>query len=836
MRCPACSARVSEDAEVCGKCGRKLREDDAKKTMMGIPAMGADDPEPEADSEEVSARSTLFGIPAASREASDDTPPPTGPGGAEVRDDATPVPEGYQGEGDARTQVADKDTLTDALRDSGAQQSARSTMFGLPRASKEEDDDSAEDDDIASHWGLGEESDDAENRTMVASGNILEQAVDSDVRGEGTGYSKPQADVDPNVQTLMGMQAEEDGEAYYEDVYADEFEEDFDDPTQALSADELERFEQEIKAQDGFEDPTADLDSARPESEPAQQPAATEEVAATDDTNRRRSLLQKLKRRSEEDGEVDDPRRTAAGLPAAQDGEKKSDFGHDTIDERGGGTGTRFSIPKPGGDKPTASGAASASTEQSRDQDADRERSQTPRSGVLQARKPKAERADRPPNERGMLESSSSYRISGSSDAKLEGRAMPGRDAQGGAGSQGPNTSFPISDSKPNNPTASQQPEAEDKTAVLNDDQIQDIALDDTAAVSEDELAVEPVDDLEQIDEIDDIALAETGVTNPDELQGDFDESRAAAPEQFAQGASTSGVVQPGQRGSGVSQPGMGSGSGVSQPGRESGVIQPGESSGVVHPSENSGVVQPGGGQGLHEPSDGGSGVVQPDAGTLQPADSGIEPPASSTQRGGFGAESTAASGPGAASESQQKQRDSDFNFGATPVGTSTSGSSGDIQAQQQGGFGAANVPNPSEKMGTESPGKQPTRPPGQQADEASSLERKIRVVFAVIGALVTIGAGAAAFAEGVMALPTLEKGIFLSPIAIGLLTLGVGVLPLSSGIKSIGLVLMTLLTGAALAGAIVFEAAPVIMLLLVGGTLLTLCAAAFPALVKLVK
>ena len=44
-----------------------------------------------------------------------------------------------------------------------------------------------------------------------------------------------------------------------------------------------------------------------------------------------------------------------------------------------------------------------------------------------------------------------------------------------------------------------------------------------------------------------------------------------------------------------------------------------------------------------------------------------------------------------------------------------------------------------------------------------------------------------------------------------------------------------SLLTGAALAGAIVFEAAPVVMLLLVGGTLLTLCSAAFPALVKMI-
>ncbi|MGM0556201.1 MAG: hypothetical protein ACQEVA_07465 [Myxococcota bacterium] len=798
MRCPACKARVSEDAEVCGNCGRKLREDDAKKTMMGIPAMGADESGQDEDSDEVSARSTLFGIPAASREESDDTPPPTGPGGAPVRDDATPVPDHYQGEGDARTQVADKDTLSNALRDSGPQENARSTMFGLPKASKEEDDG---DDDIASQWGLGEESDDADNKTMVASGSLVDEAVGSDVSGEGTGYSRPQADVDPNVQTLMGMQAEEDEEEEdsYEDVYEDEYEED-EDSTQALSAEELERFEQQIRAQDGFLDPSETPEEPE-EPEPAPNTDAPREAPdADDDTNRRRSLLQKLKRRSEDEPEGDDPRRTAAGLPAAQKGKDKPDVGRDTIDERGGGSGTRFSIPKPGGADRSARGAESDGASGESD------RAETPQSGVLQARKPRGDSGrDQKGRNRGPLESSSSYRISGSSDARLEGRE------------------------------SSSEPVHQDKTAVLNDDQIQDIALDDTAAVPEEELAVEAVD---EIDEIDEIALAETGVAEPEDLPGDFDETRAAAPDEFGGAASASGVVQPEHGGAGVSQPVGGSGSGVTQPQRDSGVTQPGESSGVVQPGEA---------DARHEPPEGGSGVIQPDtghardAGVEHPTDSGIEPPASSTQSGGFEARS-ADSGvqppspePEASQQPREQRGDTNINFGATPVGTSTSGSSEEPEPQQQAGFGSSNVPNPSQ-MGTESPGQQPTLPPGQQAEDANNLERKIRVVFAVIGALTTMGAGGAAFAEGVMQMPMMEKGIFLSPLLIGLLTLGIGVAPLSSGFKSIGLILMTLLAGAALAAAIMLEAAPVIMLLLVGGTLLTLCSAAFPALVKLVK
>ena len=176
-------------------------------------------------------------------------------------------------------------------------------------------------------------------------------------------------------------------------------------------------------------------------------------------------------------------------------------------------------------------------------------------------------------------------------------------------------------------------------------------------------------------------------------------------------------------------------------------------------------------------------------------------------------------------------------NFGATPVGTSNAGVSGEAGAAQQGGFDAQNVPNPSsQQMSTQSHGNLETVPPGeQQADQAGGLENTIRVVFAVIGALVTMGAGGAALAQGALELPPAQMGIFLSPLAIGLVTLGVGALPLSGGIKSAGLIVMTLLTGAALAGAIVFEAAPVVMLLLVGGTLLTLCSAAFPALVKMI-
>jgi hypothetical protein len=868
MKCPACNARVKDDAAVCGNCGHKLREDAAKKTMMGIPAMGADEEQEETSSDEGSARSTLFGIPAANRDDDEDAPP-RGPGGRSVEDDATPIPENYEGDSDVRTQVADRDTLTDALEGSGQQSNARSTQFGLPRAEKEDDD---ADEDIASQWSLGEESEDDGDETMVASANLLNKAVESDVKGEGTGFSKPQADVDPNVQTLMGMQApdqeEEDDEADYDD---------YDDSTQALSPEELREFEQKIKAEDGFGQPG---EQASPEGTiqqsggpvEAQQADSAQNQDDSSGSDRRRNLLQKLKKRSEEDLEGEDPRRTAAGIPAAQRGEEQSgagNIGQDTIDERGS-SGPRFSIPTPGDAKPSAPGSVAENEPEpepdEQEDEGDDVRVDTPRSGVLSAKRPRS-KSDGDKKDRGVLESSSSYRISGGSDPQLEAREdSPSAQPE----QQQPDRSEQLRPHPPQEQQSQPSGVQGDKTAVLGDDELMDIALDDTAAIGGDDASTP--DTIEQ-DEIEEIALAETGVADPNDLPGQIDQAGDAAPGEFADApadASTSGVVQPDQTGSGVQQP-QRNRSGVTQPDVGSGVSQPGVGSAAAPRGESSGVVQPGDSAGFDQPSDGGSGVIQPDtgrsesSGVSQPTDSGVQspesspqPPESSTQLGGFGAsESSGVQQPpgraetGAEQPSQQQQTGSDAgigppqqpqqagnstseNFGATPVGTSTSGVSD--SGQGRGGFGGAqSVPNPSQ-MATPSQKERPTQPPEQQQDQGSSLEDTIRVIFAVIGAIVTMGAGGAAFAEGALELPMLEKGIFLSPLGIGLLTLGVGVLPISGGAKTAGLALMTILTGAALAGAIALGAGPVVMLLLVGGTLLTLCSAAFPALVKMIK
>ena len=201
MRCPACDAQIEEDDRVCDHCGVKLDQGDSKKTMMGSPAMGGDQEEPEDDSENDS-RSTLFGIPAANKDK-DSSPSASGAPGP-VQDDNTPVPDAHMQDDDA-TQVADEELMTGALAGNNeGEEKPRSTMFGIPSPSSEVESD---EDEVASAWSLGEESseEDSGGETMVASANILDRATTSDVEGEGTGYSRPQVEGQPNMQTLMGM-------------------------------------------------------------------------------------------------------------------------------------------------------------------------------------------------------------------------------------------------------------------------------------------------------------------------------------------------------------------------------------------------------------------------------------------------------------------------------------------------------------------------------------------------------------------------------------------------------------------------------------------------------
>ena len=505
----------------------------------------------------------------------------------------------------------------------------------------------------------------------------------------------------------------------------------------------------------------------------------------------------------------------------------------------------------------------------------------------------KGEKSDSDAGRRGVLESSSSYRISTDSQPRLETNELtsedepPTSDTDGriqppqtidetsddGAEEGGPGrTSFPINQTPSDTSQVSelagessqvgqsepkQEPGGDDPTVMMDRGDVPDMAFDDTAAIGGDSSPPDTQDEaVTQVADVDeDIAFAQTNVADPDELQRDIDETNAADSPPTSQGGAAPGEFEE-ARGSGVSSPSALSGvrqageqageqEGFSQHRQDSGVTQPDRGSGESQADRSdSGITQPGHSPGSSSVGRQGSGVVQPSR----------EPSASANSAPSHARDSTSQtqqeeSSQPASSESTQRERASrasgaDANFGATPVGTSNAGAAqqpGASADSQQGassaspGFGGASVPNPSQTMRTDGGGGRETSPGTPTSEAASTLEKRIRTAFSVVGALLLLSAGGLAVADGALELEIMEKGILLAPIGIGLLVLGTGVLPVPEAAKSIVLGVLALLAAATLGGAVMIEASAVVMLLMVGGMLLTLCAAVFHALVKLV-
>jgi hypothetical protein len=297
MKCPSCSAHLKPSASRCGKCGHQFEKGSAKRTMMGLPAMkqgneGAEDePTKEFD------RSTLFGIPAANDDEKGD---------AGLSEGTSPSRPGEETQTEAAaTQVVSDLDIDAVMGGDGAAQPGddprRSTAAGIPAA-----DDGADStgNDVASAWGLDEESSEADSPKTQVAGAALADAILESKQGAG-GFSRtaPESKSDDDIKgTLMGMTREQLAEqdaAKKQDTTKEvdrsqleglpgyqtpqetgaagggEDDED-DDSTQALAAEELEKFEENIQS------------------------------------DRRRQLLNKLRTGSKE-GQSDDKNRQAAG-------------------------------------------------------------------------------------------------------------------------------------------------------------------------------------------------------------------------------------------------------------------------------------------------------------------------------------------------------------------------------------------------------------------------------------------------------------------------------------------------------------------------------------------
>ena len=197
-QCSSCKNLVQQSLTLCPHCGHDFdsEEDDAKRTMMGIPGVdvGALRSKKERDEQNVG-RSTMFGLPIQS---------------------ATQEEEDH-----GSTQVVGSDLASafslpnqdgPSLHIAQDQQfDVRSTSPGgfpsVQRGSEEES-------EVAtgrpgSAWGLGEESSsEPEQATVVASANLFEQHAAQEEAGEDVGYAQFKGPVHSSPrkhETLMGM-------------------------------------------------------------------------------------------------------------------------------------------------------------------------------------------------------------------------------------------------------------------------------------------------------------------------------------------------------------------------------------------------------------------------------------------------------------------------------------------------------------------------------------------------------------------------------------------------------------------------------------------------------
>ncbi|QDG49916.1 hypothetical protein FIV42_03905 [Persicimonas caeni] len=158
-------------------------------------------------------------------------------------------------------------------------------------------------------------------------------------------------------------------------------------------------------------------------------------------------------------------------------------------------------------------------------------------------------------------------------------------------------------------------------------------------------------------------------------------------------------------------------------------------------------------------------------------------------------------------------------------------------QQQMQQGFGQqqpvagqqmAQAANPQQTTG-------PQQPVAQQDDPTQKLVGTVQVIFGVLGALFLLGAGGYGYVAGPSE-QLVEQIAMGAPAGVGLLTLIAAFLPLSGGLKSGSFFVMSALAGGALAAGVVFAAPMAVMLLVLGGLLLVLCAGAFPLVLKVVQ
>lgn len=332
MKCPSCNAPVNPSASVCQNCGQKLAEATPKRTMMGLPSVGRDSNEPKSsDPTKESSRSTLFGIPAATKK--DGLSESTAPSMGSNTDDS---------DGDASTRVVSDLDLGAALeqheqqnQNSEGGRSKHATAFGLPSAKSNSGDGGQ---DVASAWGLAEESSEGESSATQVAGAALADAIFESKHGAG-GFSKTtNDDSGPIHGTLMGMSRDEIDEDSTREVDREQLEQVRKMHAAAEEA-KRKRLAEEAKAAE------PEPESPFEEDEDTTQALGPDELAKFEEriqTDRRKQLLNKL--RSKSKPADDSPSDTAKGIPSAPTQQQQAQQQQQSRPQ----TGPRFSIPSPG--------------------------------------------------------------------------------------------------------------------------------------------------------------------------------------------------------------------------------------------------------------------------------------------------------------------------------------------------------------------------------------------------------------------------------------------------------------------------------------------------------
>jgi hypothetical protein len=371
MKCPSCNTQVNEGAGVCQKCGQKLDKGSPKRTMMGLPSISDDGDSQDGDEPTTERdRSTLFGIPAVGdqeagdREAGNQEQDEPEDGLAESTEPAQgntarAAREETDSTADASTQVVSERDLGQALGEavdeatSGGRKKHQ-TAFGLP-SPKENDDitqeddaldeakafqDPSEDDDVASAWGLAEQSsEEIHSETQVAGASLADAILES--KQGATGFSKSTGDSDPIRGTLMGMSRDE---------IADQ------ESTREVSREQLNAVRDAAVRDAAAKGAAARGEQAKTPSPPepespfeedddATQTLGADELAEFEDriqTDRRKQLLNKLRPKgtSKKPNEPNKPNKPSdSATPGASSSGQQS---------KPPPLGPRFSIPKPG--------------------------------------------------------------------------------------------------------------------------------------------------------------------------------------------------------------------------------------------------------------------------------------------------------------------------------------------------------------------------------------------------------------------------------------------------------------------------------------------------------